>query len=193
MELFNVVALLIALTAFFAYLNHWTLRLPTTIGVMGLALFFSLVLIALGRLGLVGEAWTAWFREVDFGPTLLQGMLGFLLFAGALHVDLGDLLDQKWVVTLPGDGRRPALDRRHRCDRLPGLRCAGPRTPLALLPSLRRIDLAHGSHRGALDPQARRHPAESGDEDRRGVALQRRGRRRRLPGDSRGRPPADPK
>ncbi len=99
MELFNVVALLIALTAFFAYLNHWTLRLPTTIGVMGLALFFSLVLIALGRFGLVGEAWTAWFQEVDFGPTLLQGMLGFLLFAGALHVDLGDLLDQKWVVT----------------------------------------------------------------------------------------------
>jgi CPA1 family monovalent cation:H+ antiporter len=99
MDIFNVVALLIALTAFFAYLNHRTLRLPTTIGVMGLALFFSLVLIALGRLGLVGEAWTVWFQEVDFGPTLLQGMLGFLLFAGALHVDLGDLLDQKWVVT----------------------------------------------------------------------------------------------
>jgi CPA1 family monovalent cation:H+ antiporter len=99
MDVFNVVALLIALTAFFAYLNHWTLRLPTTIGVMGLALFFSLVLIALGRLGLVGEAWTAWFEAVDFGPTLLQGMLGFLLFAGALHVDLGDLLDQKGVVT----------------------------------------------------------------------------------------------
>jgi CPA1 family monovalent cation:H+ antiporter len=99
MDIFNVVALLIALTAFFAYLNQWTLRLPTTIGVMGLALFFSLVLIALGRLGLVGEAWTVWFQEVDFGPTLLQGMLGFLLFAGALHVDLGELLDQKWVVT----------------------------------------------------------------------------------------------
>ena len=99
MDLFNVVALLIVLTALFAYLNHRTLRLPTTIGVMGFALLFSLVLIALGRLGLVGEAWTAWFREVDFGPTLLQGMLGFLLFAGALHVDLNDLLDQKWVVT----------------------------------------------------------------------------------------------
>ncbi len=99
MDLFNVAALLIALTALFSYLNHRTLRLPTTIGVMGFALFFSLVLIALGRLGLVGDAWTAWFREVDFGPALLQGMLGFLLFAGALHVDLGDLLDQKWVVT----------------------------------------------------------------------------------------------
>jgi len=99
MDIFNVVALLIALTAFFAFLNHWTLRLPTTIGVMGIALFVSLFLIALGRFGLVGEAWTGWFREVDFAPTLLQGMLGFLLFAGALHIDLGDLLDQKWVVT----------------------------------------------------------------------------------------------
>ena len=100
MELFQVVALLVALTAFFAYLNHWTLQLPTTIGVMGLALVSSLVLIALGRRGVVGEAWTAWFRAVDFGPTLLQGMLGFLLFAGALHVDLGDLLDRKGVVAL---------------------------------------------------------------------------------------------
>ncbi len=100
MELFDAVALLVSLTALFACLNHWTLRLPTTIGVMGLALFFSLVLIALGRFGVVGEAWTAWFGAVDFGPALLQGMLGFLLFAGALHVDLGDLLDQKWVVSL---------------------------------------------------------------------------------------------
>jgi len=99
MDVFNVVALLIALTALLAYLNHQTLRLPTTIGVMGLALCFSLVLLALERLGLVGEAWTAWIEAIDFGPTLLQGMLGLLLFAGALHVDLGDLLDQKGVVT----------------------------------------------------------------------------------------------
>ena len=50
MDVFNVVALLIALTALLAYLNHRTLRLPTTIGVMGLALCFSLKCHANGLL-----------------------------------------------------------------------------------------------------------------------------------------------
>jgi CPA1 family monovalent cation:H+ antiporter len=39
-------------------------------------------------------------QSVDFGQTLLQGMLSFLLFAGALHINLNDLAKQKWVVTI---------------------------------------------------------------------------------------------
>ena len=35
---------------------------------------------------------------IDFNKALMQGMLGFLLFAGALHVDLGDLAGEKWPV-----------------------------------------------------------------------------------------------
>jgi CPA1 family monovalent cation:H+ antiporter len=45
-----------------------------------------------------------WFQEVEFAPALLQGMLGFLLFAGALHVDLGRLLEQKWIIGLLATG-----------------------------------------------------------------------------------------
>jgi CPA1 family monovalent cation:H+ antiporter len=37
-------------------------------------------------------------REIDFQQTVLQGMLAFLLFAGALHVDLGALRDRAWAV-----------------------------------------------------------------------------------------------
>ncbi|MEE9281709.1 MAG: sodium:proton antiporter [Myxococcota bacterium] len=100
MELFQLAALLITLSALFSYLNHHTFGLPSTIGVLVIALGFSLALIALGELGLVGLGWTAWYAEIEFGPALLQGMLAFLLFAGALHVNLDDLLEQKWVVTL---------------------------------------------------------------------------------------------
>jgi CPA1 family monovalent cation:H+ antiporter len=98
MDVFNILALLITLAAGFAWLNHRFLRLPTTIGVMVIALVFSLAMIGAVRTGLGDPEWFAWFREVEFGPTLLEGMLGFLLFAGALHVDLDDLASQKWVV-----------------------------------------------------------------------------------------------
>jgi CPA1 family monovalent cation:H+ antiporter len=60
----------------------------------------SLGLIALGKLGLAGIERTAetFIRSIDFNKALMQGMLSFLLFAGALHVNLRDLAEQKWVV-----------------------------------------------------------------------------------------------
>jgi len=104
LELFDVIALLLSLAAFFAFANHHTLRLPTTLGVMALALAFSLCVLALGRLGGAPMGWMRWWHEVEFGPALLEGMLGALLFAGALHVKLGDLLSQKWIVVLLATG-----------------------------------------------------------------------------------------
>lgn len=104
MGLFEVVALLLTLAAVFAFVNHHTLRLPTTIGVMAIALAFSLGVIALGRLGLAEPDWTRWWTEVEFGPALLEGMLGALLFAGALHVNLDDLLAQRWVIAALATG-----------------------------------------------------------------------------------------
>jgi len=104
LDLFDVVALLLSLAALFAFANHHTLRLPTTLGVMALALTFSLCVLAFGRLGGASPGWMRWWSEVDFGPALLEGMLGALLFAGALHVKLGDLLSQKWIVVLLATG-----------------------------------------------------------------------------------------
>ena len=98
MELFATVAALLAITAVLAYLNERLIGLPTTIGVMLIALAISLVVLALGSLGVLSIADRA--RELvaaaALEQTLLGGMLSFLLFAGALHVDLGDLLDH-WL------------------------------------------------------------------------------------------------
>ncbi len=100
MELLHIIAVLITVTAVFSYINHRFIRLPTTIGVMVIALVFSLILLLLGWTGLssVYIAAESLIANVDFNTTLLHGMLSFLLFAGALHINLDDLAQQKWVV-----------------------------------------------------------------------------------------------
>lgn len=99
MGIWDIVAILISLTAFFSYLNHRYLRLPTAIGVMLMGMLMSLGIVALNRFGsgMAQEA-QALIKAIDFNDTLMHGMLSFLLFAGALHVNLGDLAKQKWVV-----------------------------------------------------------------------------------------------
>ena len=99
MTLLNSAAILITLAALFAYLNHRLLRLPTTIGIMLISLCLSLALLALGKLELVDIShFVDWFHAIDFHTTLMHGMLSFLLFAGALHININDLERQKWVV-----------------------------------------------------------------------------------------------
>jgi CPA1 family monovalent cation:H+ antiporter len=99
MKLFNILAILITLSAGFSYINHRFIRLPTTIGLMAIALLVSLGLIALGPLesGLKDDA-RLLLNSIDFDETLLHGMLSFLLFAGALHVNLADLARQKYII-----------------------------------------------------------------------------------------------
>lgn len=99
MTVFEICAVLITLAAVFSYFNYRYVRLPTTIGIMLIALFTSVGVVVLGMLGLhveqpVGEL----LRAIDFNEAVLQGMLAFLLFAGSIHVNLGDLAKQKWVI-----------------------------------------------------------------------------------------------
>lgn len=99
MSLINIIALLITLAAIFSYLNHRFIKLPTTIGLMLITLLMSLGLILSGALGLGLEAEAEQIvSQIDFSQTLMHGMLSFLLFAGALHVNLDDLLQHKWVI-----------------------------------------------------------------------------------------------
>ena len=99
MALIHTLTILICLAALFSYVNHRLLKLPMTIGLMAVALAFSLILLVLGKLGLGIEAEAQRFMMgIDFNEALMHGMLGFLLFAGALHVKLDELLDLKWVV-----------------------------------------------------------------------------------------------
>ncbi|RSK44251.1 cation:proton antiporter [Hymenobacter perfusus] len=99
MELYNTLALLLVLAATFGYINHRFLRLPSTIGLMVLALVSSLLAIGLGRLG-VPWVLTAseMVRGIDFHTILMQVMLSFLLFAGALHVDVRTLGRERGAV-----------------------------------------------------------------------------------------------
>ena len=100
MSLFEIAAILITLAALFSYFNERYLGMPSTIGLMFISLVISLGLIAMANFGLDVESRAASvLAEIDFSELLLHGMLGFLLFAGALHVNLGDLLQQKWVIS----------------------------------------------------------------------------------------------
>lgn len=100
MGILELAALVVSLAAVFAYLNHRLIGLPTTIGVMLIALAVSLGILLLGNLAM--PALADWghriLRELDFSDTVLEGMLSFLLFAGALFVNLEDLARQKWLI-----------------------------------------------------------------------------------------------
>src|SRR4051794_6460113 len=100
----DLAALLLTLSAVFAYLNYRFVRLPRAIGVMSIALTLSLVFVAANKLTGLGNATKAGIErvlnQINFDELLLKGMLGFLLFAGALHIDLRALARQKWVVTV---------------------------------------------------------------------------------------------
>src|SRR4051812_7080356 len=92
---FHLAAALISLTALFAYLNHRFVRLPPSVGVMALALAFSLAILGVGAfVPSVERLAVGLVKQIDFNATVLNGMLGFLLFAGALHIDLGDLVSR---------------------------------------------------------------------------------------------------
>jgi len=88
---FTLVSILVSLAAVSSYLNYRYLKLPTTIGVTLLALVASLVLVLIGPRIWGPEIVTSLVSRIDFGQVVLHGMLAFLLFAGAIHVDLEDL------------------------------------------------------------------------------------------------------
>ena len=99
MTLFQTTAGILSLAALASYINHRFVRLPATMGLMVIGLLLSLGFVLLGKTGIIDVVHAANFvRGIDFSDTLLHGMLAFLLFAGALHVDLSDLASEKWVI-----------------------------------------------------------------------------------------------
>jgi CPA1 family monovalent cation:H+ antiporter len=99
MDLFDIISLLITLSAIFSYINYRYIKLPNTIGLMLFSLIMSLSLIVLGHLGFaIEDRARELVTSIDFNKALMEGMLSFLLFAGALHVDINDLLANKWEI-----------------------------------------------------------------------------------------------
>ena len=94
MSQFELVATLLVLTATFSWVNFRLSVLPHTIGLLVMGLGASLVVIG-AEAAMPGlfdyESLAALLRQVDFQQAVLEGMLAFLLFAGALHVDVVSL------------------------------------------------------------------------------------------------------
>lgn len=102
MTTFQLAALVVTLAATLAYLNARLLKLPSSVGLMAIALLGSIVLLGLDATHIVDLSTrvTALVSQLDFGNTLLHGMLGLLLFAGALHIDVAELGLEKFAVGL---------------------------------------------------------------------------------------------
>ena len=100
MDLTNLIAIILTLSAVFSYINFRFIGLPATIGVMLIALVVSFGFILLGGLGIMDLHRYAEkiLSGIDFNKALMDGMLSFLLFAGALHVSAKDLAEMKWTI-----------------------------------------------------------------------------------------------
>ncbi|MGV9011461.1 MAG: cation:proton antiporter [Flavobacteriales bacterium] len=96
---FSVFSLLIVIAALFAYVNFRFLKLPASIGLMFIALLFSVLLVAVGKVEphLVGDVRTL-VERLDLSRLLMNNMLGFLLFAGAVNIKIDALRQEKWAV-----------------------------------------------------------------------------------------------
>jgi CPA1 family monovalent cation:H+ antiporter len=100
-SLFHTIAILLVLAALFSYVNYRYIGLPASVGLIVMALALSFSLEAMGALGFGMEDRAAHLlANINFNQAVLHGMLGFLLFAGALHIDLNELARQRWAVLL---------------------------------------------------------------------------------------------
>lgn len=97
MELYYSFSMIIVIATLFAYINKLFLKLPSTIGIMVIAMIVSIILVFfVSRIS--GEPLNnlaTLFQSLDFTDILMNGMLSFLLFAGAIHININDLKEQK--------------------------------------------------------------------------------------------------
>ena len=102
MSIIDTIAILISLAALFSYINYRFLKIPNTIGLLAIALLMSLMIVLAGKFGfpVIEDHAKTLLKGIDFNEALMQGMLSALLFAGALHVHLEELVKQKWVVAV---------------------------------------------------------------------------------------------
>ncbi len=98
LSLFEIAALLLVLSAILSWINRAYIKLPHTIGLLVMALVASFLLLLseaiFPQLSMTDTLQSA-LGQIDFNETLMKGMLGFLLFAGALHVDFSKLRSAK--------------------------------------------------------------------------------------------------
>ena len=88
-DVFAAIAIILSFSALASYINHRYLNLPQTIALMAISLALSLIAVILGTIGVIEQEWIKEFVEsLHFDEVLLHALLAYLLFAGALHIDL---------------------------------------------------------------------------------------------------------
>jgi CPA1 family monovalent cation:H+ antiporter len=104
---FDAAAILIVLAAVLGYANHRLLRLPPSVGLTAMGALGSLGVIGIDHLlpqDTIGLTVVAFIDGIDFHATLMDGLLSFLLFAGALHVDWSDMKRGRWPILILSTG-----------------------------------------------------------------------------------------
>ena len=101
MGVLELSTILLCLASIFSLINLRLLKLPTTIGLMILALLLSLIVLIIGIIfPPVFQTVTSITKEFDFSDLLFNVMLPFLLFAGAISVNVHELLKDKVTILL---------------------------------------------------------------------------------------------
>jgi len=98
---FDAAAILIVLAAALGYLNFRFLKLPSSIGLTIMGALASLIVVGLDQVfpgAGFGHDVVQFIAGIDFQTTLMDGMLSFLLFAGALHVDWHEMARGRWPI-----------------------------------------------------------------------------------------------
>jgi len=105
LPIFTILGLFLTIAAVASYLNYRYIKVPSAIGLMIVGLGMSLAILGLDSLGLDIQSIAERFLErINFSEALMKGMLSFLLFAGALKINLDDLLKQKFIVSILATG-----------------------------------------------------------------------------------------
>lgn len=99
MSVFNIISIVIAAVALCGYVNARFVRLPDSIGITVIALLISLGVVAAGFANSSIAHWGARaVAQIDFHSLVFNGLLGLLLFAGSLHLDLSALARARWTI-----------------------------------------------------------------------------------------------
>jgi len=101
MSINEILTATIVLAALFAYINHRFIKWPPTIGIMVLSLISSILLALLGSLHpILSKKAIQLASSIDFQDVLMNFMLSFLLFAGAIHIDAAKLKKERWPIII---------------------------------------------------------------------------------------------
>lgn len=101
MPVFTIISAVITVVALSGYANYKLVHLPDTVGITAIALLISVAIVAVGQVVPQVSAWGQLaVHRLDFPDLVFHGLLGLLLFAGSLHVDVAGLARARWLVVV---------------------------------------------------------------------------------------------